>query len=68
LVEETGVPGENHRPVASQTNFIKKSVSKLEVKDTKEANKYMLTHQDVDSAGELETQLIKVRGRSWIYN
>jgi hypothetical protein len=29
---------------------------------------YMLTHQDVDSAGELETQLIKVRGRSWIYN
>jgi hypothetical protein len=49
----------------------KKSVSKLEVKDTKEANKYMLTHQDVDSAGELETQLIKVRGRcgrSWIYN
>jgi hypothetical protein len=28
----------------------KKSVSKLEVKDTKEANKYMLTHQDVDSA------------------
>jgi len=22
LVEETGGPGENHRPVASQTNFI----------------------------------------------
>jgi hypothetical protein len=22
LVEESGVPGENHRPVASQTNFI----------------------------------------------
>jgi hypothetical protein len=38
------------------------------LKDTKEANKYMLTHQDVDSAGELETQLIKVRGHSWIYN
>lgn len=37
----------------------KKSVSKLEVKDTKEANKYMLTHQDVDSAGEIETKLIK---------
>ncbi|VDI65837.1 kinesin family member 23 [Mytilus galloprovincialis] len=37
----------------------KKSVSKLEVKDTKEATKYILTHQDIDSAGELETKLIK---------
>ena len=24
LVKETGVPGENHRPAASQTNFITK--------------------------------------------
>ena len=36
----------------------KKSVSKLEVKDTKEATKYILTHQDIDSVGELETKLI----------
>ena len=38
----------------------KKSVTKLEVKDTKEASKYMLTHQEQDSNGEMETRLIKV--------
>ncbi|XP_021341173.1 kinesin-like protein KIF23 isoform X2 [Mizuhopecten yessoensis] len=37
----------------------KKSVTKLEVKDTKEASKYCLTHQQMDSGGELETRLVK---------
>ena len=38
----------------------KKSVSKLEVKDTKEASKYMLTHQDMDSDDNLTTKIYKV--------
>lgn len=38
----------------------KKSVSKLEVKDTKEASKYMLTHQDLDSEDNLTTKIYKV--------
>ncbi|XP_061185396.1 kinesin-like protein KIF23 isoform X2 [Saccostrea echinata] len=37
----------------------KKSVSKLEVKDTKEVSKYMLTHQDMDSEDNLTTQIYK---------
>nr|XP_022309325.1 kinesin-like protein KIF23 isoform X1 [Crassostrea virginica] len=37
----------------------KKSVSKLEVKDTKEASKYMLTHQDMDSDDNLTTKIYK---------
>ena len=38
----------------------KKSVSKLDVKDTKSASKYVLTHQEQDSSDELVTKLIKV--------
>ncbi|BFZ09796.1 hypothetical protein BsWGS_12835 [Bradybaena similaris] len=37
----------------------KKSVSKLDVKDTKSATKYVLTHQEQDSSDELVTKLIK---------
>ncbi|CAH1789923.1 unnamed protein product [Owenia fusiformis] len=37
----------------------KKSVSKLEVADTKEATRYMLTHQTADSDGDVATNLIK---------
>ena len=42
----------------------KKSVGKLEVKDTNKASKYLLTTQDVDSQGHMETKLVKVSGRS----
>lgn len=45
----------------------KKSVSKLEVKDTKEASKYMLTHQDLDSEDNLTTKIYKVGGTTKIY-
>ena len=38
----------------------KKSVSKLEVKDTKKASKYMVTTQDVGSDGEFQTRYYKV--------
>lgn len=38
----------------------KKSVTKLDVKDTKNATKYVLTHQEQDSKDELVTKLIKV--------
>ncbi|XP_052261516.1 kinesin-like protein KIF23 isoform X2 [Dreissena polymorpha] len=37
----------------------KRSVSKLEQKDTKLASKYMLTHQDVGSDGEFQTKYYK---------
>ncbi|KAH9488564.1 Kinesin-like protein kif23 [Bulinus truncatus] len=37
----------------------KKSVTKLDVKDTKSATKYVLTHQEQDSSDELVTKLIK---------
>ncbi|XP_059175032.1 kinesin-like protein KIF23 isoform X2 [Physella acuta] len=37
----------------------KKSVTKLDVKDTKSASKYVLTHQEQDSNDELITKLIK---------
>uniref|UniRef100_A0A2C9JIG8 Kinesin-like protein n=1 Tax=Biomphalaria glabrata TaxID=6526 RepID=A0A2C9JIG8_BIOGL len=37
----------------------KKSVTKLDVKDTKTATKYVLTHQEQDSSDELVTKLIK---------
>lgn len=38
----------------------KKSVSKLEVKDVTNSEKYVLQHQEQDSQGEVETQLYKV--------
>ena len=38
----------------------KKSVSKLETKDTKSVSKYMLTHQDIGSDGEFQTKYYKV--------
>ena len=38
----------------------KKSVSKLEVKDTKKASEYMVTTQDVGSDGEFQTRYYKV--------
>jgi len=41
----------------------KKSVGKLEVKHTERANKYLLTTQDADSRGHLETKLVKVSSR-----
>jgi len=37
----------------------KRSVSRLDVKDTKSASKYVLTHQEQDSSDELVTKLIK---------
>ena len=39
----------------------RKSVSKMTEKDTRDATKYVLTHQTVDSEGDLETNLVKVR-------
>ena len=38
----------------------KKSVGKLEVKDTNKASRYILTTQDADSKGHVETKLVKV--------
>jgi len=38
----------------------RKSVSKITEKDAKDATKYVLTHQTVDSEGDLETNLVKV--------
>ena len=38
----------------------RKSVSKVTEKDAKDATKYVLTHQTVDSEGDLETNLVKV--------
>ena len=38
----------------------RKSVTKLNEKDTKEATKYVLTHQSVDSDGDMATKLVKV--------
>lgn len=37
----------------------KKSVSKLELKDTKNSSKYLLTHQQLEDNGEIKTNLIK---------
>ncbi|XP_046350395.1 kinesin-like protein KIF23 isoform X3 [Haliotis rufescens] len=37
----------------------KRSVSKLELKDTKEASKYVLTTHEMDSEGEMATKLVK---------
>ncbi|GFO27268.1 kinesin-like protein [Plakobranchus ocellatus] len=56
-----------HKPADSiSTNTLfqprmskKKSVSKLDMKDTKSASKYVLTHQEQDSSDELVTKLIK---------
>lgn len=38
----------------------KKSVNQLEVKDTKTASKYVLTHQEQQIDGNIETKLFKV--------
>lgn len=38
----------------------RKSVATLNEKDTKDANKYVLTHQDLDSDGGIATKLVKV--------
>jgi hypothetical protein len=38
----------------------KKSVAKLEFKDTQRSSKYLLTHQQQDEYGEIKTNLIKV--------
>ena len=38
----------------------KRSVTKLEVGDTKNVSKYILTHQEQDSNDEVVTKLIKV--------
>ena len=38
----------------------KKSVSKVELCDAKKSSKYVLTHQQQDSDGEVVTNLIKV--------
>lgn len=38
----------------------RKSVTTLNEKDTRDANKYVLTHQDLDSDGGLATKLVKV--------
>lgn len=51
----------------------KKSVGKLEVKDTNKASKYVLTTQNSDSKGNVETQMVKVctvelRGMRMHYN
>lgn len=37
----------------------RKSVATLNEKDTKDANKYVLTHQDLDSDGGIATKLVK---------
>lgn len=37
----------------------KRSVSKLDMKDTKQSSKYVLTHQEQDSSDELITKLVK---------
>lgn len=39
----------------------KKSVGKLEVKDTNKASKYVLTTQNADHRGHVETKLVKVK-------
>ncbi|XP_074661164.1 kinesin-like protein KIF23 [Tubulanus polymorphus] len=57
----------DHRPMGTvDTGTIlkpnirkKKSVSKLEMKDTKTANKYLLTTNRIDSEGEVETRMYK---------
>ncbi|XP_076439064.1 kinesin-like protein KIF23 [Babylonia areolata] len=57
----------DHRPRSNvDTNTVfqpkmtkKRSVSKLEVKDTKDVSKYVLTHQEQDSSDEVVTKLIK---------
>jgi len=38
----------------------RKSVSRVTEKDTQAATKYVLTHQTVDTEGDLETNLVKV--------
>lgn len=38
----------------------KKSVSKLELKDAKQASKYVLTHLEQDERGEIQANLVKV--------
>ena len=38
----------------------KKSVTRIELTDTKKSSKYVLTHQQQDEEGEVVTNLIKV--------
>jgi len=38
----------------------RKSVTRVTEKDARDATKYVLTHQTVDSEGDLETNLVKV--------
>ena len=38
----------------------KKSVTKLDKKDLKDSNKYLLTQQELDSDGGIATKLVKV--------
>ena len=38
----------------------KKSVSKIELTDTKKSSRYALTHQQQDEEGEVITNIIKV--------
>ena len=59
-------PGANGlaSPVAPQPKMKKrKSVTKLDAKDVinDKTSKYVLTHQDQDSQGEVETHMVKVR-------
>ena len=42
----------------------KKSVSKIELADAKKSSKYVLTHQQQDTDGELVTNLIIVSNES----
>lgn len=59
----------DHKPPATpkidtvmqpKMNGKKKSVSKLELKDTKNSSRYLLTHQQQDENGDIKTNLIKV--------
>ncbi|XP_025084213.1 kinesin-like protein KIF23 isoform X2 [Pomacea canaliculata] len=57
----------DHKPAGSvDTNTVlqpklgkKRSVSKLEIRDTRDVSKYCLTHQEQDSNDELVTKIIK---------
>ena len=39
----------------------KKSVSRVELKDTMNSSRYLLTHQQQDENGDIKTNLIKVK-------
>ena len=46
----------------------RRSVTKLSEKDTQKASKYVLTHQELDSDGDLATKYVKVRWRQVFKN